>query len=83
MYKERLLQSSEVKEYFQQVIVNLRKQMKPDMKAAIDEFELKVSLDENAQLELRQNNHYLNAKEQLQKFKKQKKQQASANKPPR
>jgi hypothetical protein len=30
--------------------------MKPDMKALLDEFELKVSLDENAQLELRQNN---------------------------
>jgi hypothetical protein len=33
------------------------------MKAAIDEFELKVSLDENAQLQLKQNNQYLNAKE--------------------
>ena len=44
------------------------------MKAAIDELEIKVNLDENAQLELRENNQYLNAKEQLQKIKKERKQ---------
>jgi len=62
-YKERLLQSNDVKEYFLIVVANLRKMMKPDLKPAIDEFELKISLDENAQLELKQNNLYLNAKE--------------------
>lgn len=47
-YKERLLQSSDVKEYFLIVVNNLRKMMKPDLKPAIDELELKISLDENA-----------------------------------
>lgn len=44
--------------------------MKPELKSVIEEFELKVNLDENAQLDLKTNNSYLNAKEQLSKIKK-------------
>jgi len=76
-YKERLLQSKEVKDYFCVIVTNAKKGIvKPDMKPQIEEFELKVNLDENAQLELKQNNNYLNAKEQLSKIKKNRKNQA-------
>lgn len=63
MYKERLIQSAEVKEYFLVIVQNAKKLMKPDLKQSIEEFEIKVNLDENAQLDLKQNNNYLNAKE--------------------
>lgn len=53
LYKERLLQSAEVKEYFIVVVSNAKKLMKPELKPAIEEFDLKVNLDENAQLELK------------------------------
>jgi hypothetical protein len=36
MYKERLLQSKEVKEYFLVIISNARKFMKPDLKEIIE-----------------------------------------------
>lgn len=63
LYKERLLQSAEVKEYFLVIVQNAKKLMKPDLKQSIEEFEIKVNLDENAQIDLKQNNNYLNAKE--------------------
>jgi hypothetical protein len=65
LYKERLLQSREVKEYFLIVVSNAKKFMKPEMRQSVEELELKVNLDENAQLALKENNQYLNAKEQL------------------
>jgi hypothetical protein len=58
-----LIQSAEVKEYFLVIVQNAKKLMKPDLKQSIEEFEIKVNLDENAQLDLKQNNNYLNAKE--------------------
>lgn len=42
---------------------NSKKLMKPDLKQHIEDFEMKVNLDENAQIDLKQNNNYLNAKE--------------------
>ena len=39
--------------------------MSKDMKAHIEDFELKVNLDENAMLELKQNNPFLNAQAEL------------------
>jgi hypothetical protein len=48
LYKERLLQSAEVKEYFIIVVQNAKKLMKPELKPQIEELELKVNLDENA-----------------------------------
>lgn len=45
-----------MKEYFIIVAQNAKKLMKPELKPAIEEFELKINLDENAQLELKQNN---------------------------
>ena len=38
----------------------------------MDDFELKVNLDENSMLELKQNNPFLNAKDELAKLKKSK-----------
>ena len=63
MYKERLIQSAEVKDYFLVIVQNAKKLMKPDLKQSIEEFEIKVNLDENAQIDLKENNNYLNAKE--------------------
>jgi hypothetical protein len=37
-----------VKDYFIAVVGNAKKLMKPELKPAIEEFELKVNLDENA-----------------------------------
>lgn len=48
MYKERLLQSQEVKEYFLVIVTNAKKFMKPEMRPLIEELEIKVNLDENA-----------------------------------
>jgi hypothetical protein len=48
LYKERLIQSAEVKEYFLVIVQNAKKLMKPDLKQHIEEFEIKVNLDENA-----------------------------------
>ena len=63
------------------VAQNTRKLMKPELKAHIEEFEAKINLDENAQLELKANNQILNAKEkavQMKKMKKTLNQQANA-----
>lgn len=43
------------------------------MKQHLEDFELKVNLDENAMLELKQNNPLLNMKEELARIKKSKK----------
>ena len=72
-YKERLLQSAQVKEYFLQIVTSSKKLMKPEMKQHLEDFELKVNLDENAMLELKQNNPLLNMKEELARIKKSKK----------
>lgn len=64
-YKERLIQSADVKEYFLQLAQSSKKLMKPEMKQHLEDFELKVNLDENAMLELKQNNPFLNAKDEL------------------
>ena len=71
-YKERLLQSPDVKEYFLQIVVSSKKLMKPEMKQHLEDFELKVNLDENSMLELKQNNPFLNAKDELARLKKTK-----------
>ena len=71
-YKERLLQSPEVKEYFLQIVTNSKKLMKPEMKQHLEDFELKVNLDENSMLELKQNNPFLNAKDEIARLKKSK-----------
>ena len=47
--------------------------MKPEMKQHLEEFELKVNLDENAMLQLKQDNPYASKQEQLAKLKAQKK----------
>ena len=49
-YKERLIQSAEVKEYFLALVLSTKRLMKPEMKAHLEDFELKVNLDENAML---------------------------------
>ena len=71
-YKERLLQSADVKEYFLQIVAASKKLMKPEMKQHLEDFELKVNLDESSMLELKQNNPFLNAKEEIAKLKKSK-----------
>ena len=68
-YKEKLIQSNDVKEYFLQVVTNSKKLMKPELKKYLEDFELKINLDENAILELKQNNPVINAKEELAKIK--------------
>lgn len=68
-YKERLLQSDEVKDYFQQVVTTSKKLIKPELKAQLDEFEMKINLDENAILQLKRDNKILNAKEEVQRIK--------------
>lgn len=50
-----------------------KKLMKPEMKQHLEEFELKVNLDENAMLQLKQDNPYASKQEQLAKLKAQKK----------
>ena len=45
----------------------------PSPKGHIEDFELKVNLDENAMIELKQNSHRINVKEELAKLKKSKK----------
>lgn len=49
-----------------------KKLMKPELKQHLEDFELKVNLDENSMLELKQNNPFLNAKDELAKLKKSK-----------
>jgi hypothetical protein len=68
-YKERLLQSPEVKEYFLQLAAASKKLMKPEMKQYLEDFELKVNLDENAMLQLKQDNPYASKGEHLAKLK--------------
>ena len=72
-YKEKLIQSNDVKEYFLQVVANSKKLMKPELKKYLEDFELKINLDENAILELKQNNPVINAKEELAKIKQSRK----------
>lgn len=55
-YKERLLQSAEVKDYFLIIVNNSKKLIKPETRQSIEEFELKVNADEKTLLELKQNN---------------------------
>ena len=69
------MQSQEVKDYFLVVVQNCKKLMKPELKQTIEEFEIKVNLDHDAAIDLKSNNTYLNAKEQLNKIKKQRKQE--------
>ena len=71
-YKERLIQSPEVKEYFLLIVVSSKKLMKPETKQHLEDFELKINLDETSMLELKQNNPYLNTKEEIAKLKKSK-----------
>lgn len=71
-YKERLLQSTDVKDYFLQIVVSSKKLMKPENKQHLEDFELKVNLDENSMLELKQNNPFLNAKDEIARLKKSK-----------
>ena len=47
--------------------------MKPELKAHLEEFELKVNLDEESMLELKKDNQLLNAKEKMAQIKKMKK----------
>lgn len=68
-YKERLLQSEDVKEYFLQLVQSSKKLMKPEMKAHLEEFELRVNLDETAMLQLAKDNPYASKQEQLAKLK--------------
>ena len=53
--------------------------MKPELKKYLEDFELKVNLDENAILELKQNNPVINAKEELAKIKQSRKQKPGDN----
>ena len=55
-YKERIIQSPDVKDYFLQIVANTKKLMKPELKLHIEDFELKVNLDENSLLELKSSN---------------------------
>lgn len=71
-YKERLIQNVEVKEYFLIVVQASKKLMKPEMKQHLEDFELKVNLDETSMLELKQNNPFLNAKDEIAKLKRSK-----------
>lgn len=71
-YKERLIQSSDVKDYFLIIVQASKKLMKPEMKQHLEDFELKVNLDETSILELKQNNPILNAKDEIDKLKKSK-----------
>ena len=53
-------------------MTNSKKLMKPEMKQHLEDFELKVNLDENSMLELKQNNPFLNAKDEIARLKKSK-----------
>lgn len=77
-YKERLLQSAQVKEYFLTIVTASKKLLKPEMKQSLEDFELKVNLDENAMLELKQNNPRLNMKEELARLKQKNKSKGRA-----
>lgn len=71
-YKEKLIKSPEVKEYFLQIAAAAKSKLisKPELKQHLEDFELKVNLDETSMLELKQNNPYLNAKEEIAKLRK-------------
>jgi len=71
-YKERLIQSPDVKDYFLIIVQASKRLMKPEMKQHLEDFELKVNLDETSILELKQNNPILNAKDEIAKLKKSK-----------
>lgn len=53
-------------------MVASKKLMKPEMKQHLEDFELKINLDENSMLELKSKNPLLNAKEEIAKLKKSK-----------
>ena len=73
-YKERLVQSPLIKDYFMLIVAQSKKLLqRPEMKQHLEDFELKVNLDENAMIELRQNSHRINVKEELAKLKNSKK----------
>lgn len=72
-YKERLIQNADVKEYFLQLVASSKKLMKPEMKAHLEDFELKVNLDENAMLQLQADNPYATRQEQIKQLKAKKK----------
>ena len=46
-YKDKLIASPEVKEYFLLIAIQAKKFTKPEMKKSVDEFELKINADEN------------------------------------
>ena len=65
-YKERLIQSPEVKEYFMQIVTTSKRTLQnKEFKQHLEDFELKVNLDENAMIELKQNRKVLNVKQEL------------------
>jgi len=47
-YKERLVQSPEVKEYLSLIVLQAKKFTKPEMKVHVEDYEAKVNADENA-----------------------------------
>ena len=58
-YKERLLHH-DVKEYFLLLVQQSKSLKKPEMKQFLEDFELKVNLDENAMMQLKADNPYGN-----------------------
>ena len=42
-YKERLMESKEVREYFLIIVQQVKKFTKPDIKKSVDDFELKIT----------------------------------------
>ena len=62
-YKERIIQSEDVKAYFIQLNTDLRhKLMKPELKEHLDKFRELINLDENSQLQLKKQNNLLGQK---------------------
>jgi hypothetical protein len=52
-YKDRLLQSLEVKEYFLLIVQQVKKFTKPEMKKSVDDFEIKINADESQQMQIK------------------------------
>lgn len=42
-YKERLMESQEVREYFMVIVQQVKKFTKPEIKKSVDDFELKIT----------------------------------------
>lgn len=55
-YKERIAQSPEVKEYFMIVSQKVKSLNKPEMKQHLEDFENKINIDENSQLQMKKDN---------------------------